>query len=230
MEKNKQRPGVMVYFHLTEPLRRLPKEDFADLMWAVLDYAQYGVLPQFENPMLQMSWGYLQHAADLDKERYELRCQNAKAAIQKRWNKQEDTNVYDRIPKIPYTNTETNSDTETHTNTKTNADADANTQASASANTQTQTDTQTETDPNTSEEGQRAEDGPAAEVAPLATPPKMANSVSWAKMQAAAKSCRRGAELERWREEQLAEITRQNEALRAAARARNAAKKAAGYS
>ena len=44
MEKTKQRPGVMMYFHLTEPLRCLPKEDFADLMWAVLDYAQYGVL------------------------------------------------------------------------------------------------------------------------------------------------------------------------------------------
>jgi len=211
MEKNKQRPGVMVYFHLTEPLRCLPKEDFADLMWAVLDYAQYGVLPQFENPMLQMSWGYLQHAADVDKERYELRCQNARAAIQKRWGKQSDTNEYDRIPKIPYTHTETDTQTETHTEAK--ADADADTQASAN----------TQTDPNTAEGQQRAEGGPAAEVEPLATPPKMTNSVSWAKMQAASQNRRRGAALEAWREEQLAEITRQNQAFRAEARARKTA-------
>ena len=221
MEKTRQRPGVMVYFHLTEPLRCLPREDFADLMWAVLDYAQYGVLPQFENPMLQMSWGYLQHAADVDKERYELRCQNAKAAIQKRWSKQEDTNVYDRIPKIPYTNTK--ADTDTDTETYPNADADADTQASASASTQTETTADTDPNTNTGEAEQRAEVGPAAGEGPLATPPKMTNSVSWAKMQAASVGRRRGEELDRWRQEQLAEITRQNEAIRAEARAKKAA-------
>ena len=219
MEKTKQRPGVMVYFHLTEPLRCLPREDFADLMWAVLDYAQYGVLPQFENPMLQMSWGYLQHAADVDKERYEERCAQAKVASAKRWGK--DATGTDRMRTVPKYNTNTQADTDTHTDT--NADADANTQASASASTQTETTPNT--DPNTPEEGQRAEVGPAAGEEPLATPPKMTNSESWAKMQAAAVGRRRGEELERWREEQLAEITRQNEALRAEARAKKAAQR-----
>lgn len=219
MEKTKQRPGVMVYFHLTEPLRCLPREDFADLMWAVLDYAQYGVLPQFENPLLQMSWGYLQHAADVDKERYEERCAQAKVASAKRWGK--DATGTDRMRTVPKYNTNTQADTDTHTDT--NADADANTQASASASTQTETTPNT--DPNTPEEGQRAEVGPAAGEEPLATPPKMTNSVSWAKMQAAAVGRRRGEELERWREEQLAEITRQNEALRAEARAKKAAQR-----
>ena len=51
----------------------------------------------------------------------------------------------------------------------------------------------------------------------------MTNSVSWAKMQAASVGRRRGEELERWRQEQLAEITRQNEAIRAEARAKKAA-------
>ena len=227
MEKTKQRPGVMIYFHLTEPLRCLPKEDFADLMWAVLDYAQYGVLPQFENPMLQMSWGYLQHAADVDKERYEERCAQAKVASAKRWGK--DASGTDRMRTVPKYNTNTEAQTETHT--ETNADADANTQASASANTNTQINTQTDTqtgantDPHTGTGLQTAEDGPAAGEEPLATPPKMTNSVSWAKMQAASVGRRRGEELERWREEQLAEITRQNEALRAEARAKKAAQR-----
>ena len=52
---------------------------------------------------------------------------------------------------------------------------------------------------------------------------KMTNSVSWAKMQAASVGRRRGEELDRWRQEQLAEITRQNEAIRAEARAKKAA-------
>ena len=215
MEKTKQRPGVMMYFHLTEPLRCLPKEDFADLMWPGLDYAQYGVLPQFESPMLQMSWGYLQHAADVDKERYNMRVQRASKGASMRWHKEAMLNdAYD----AKY-NTNTQADTDTHTHP--NADADADTQASASASTQTETTPNT--DPNTPEEGQRAEVGPAAGEEPLATPPKMTNSVSWAKMQAASVGRRRGEELERWRQEQLAEITRQNEAIRAEARAKKAA-------
>ena len=219
MEKTKQRPGVMMYFHLTEPLRCLPREDFADLMWAVLDYAQYGVLPQFENPMLQMSWGYLQHAADVDKERYEERCAQAKVASAKRWGK--DATGTDRMRTVPKYNTNTQADTDTDTHTYPNADADADTQASASASTQTETTA--DTDPNTGEDLQRAEVGPAAGEEPLATPPKMTNSVSWAKMQAASVGRRRGEELERWRQEQLAEITRQNEAIRTEARAKKAA-------
>lgn len=221
MEKTKQRPGVMIYFHLTEPLRCLPREDFADLMWAVLDYAQYGVLPQFENPMLQMSWGYLQHAADVDKERYNMRVQRASKGASMRWHKEAMLNdAYDA---------KYNTNTQADTDTETNADADANTQASASASTNTQINTQTDTqtgantDQHTGTGLQRAEDGPAAGEEPLATPPKMTNSVSWAKMQAASVGRRRGEELERWREEQLAEITRQNEALRAEARAKKAA-------
>ena len=120
-------------------------------------------------------------------------------------------------------NTNTQADTDTHT--ETNADADADTQASASASTQTETQTDTTPHTNTGEDLQRAEVGPAAGEEPLATPPKMTNSVSWAKMQAASVGRRRGEELERWRQEQLAEITRQNEAIRAEARAKKAAQR-----
>lgn len=219
MEKIKQRPGVMVYFHLTEPLRCLPREDFADLMWAVLDYAQYGVLPQFDNPMLQMSWGYLQHAADVDKERYEERCAQAKVASAKRWGK--DASGTDRMRTVPKYNTNTDTESQPESDTQTNADADANTNASASANTQTTAEPDTHTDtPTDTPSANGAEGLPASEDGTLATPPKMTNSVSWAKMQAASVGRRRGEELERWRQEQLAEITRNNEALRAEARAK----------
>lgn len=136
MQKNKQRPGVMIYFHLLRPMQCLPKEQFADLVWALLDYAQYGALPVFEDPMMRMSWSYLQNAADVDLERYETRCRNAKSAIEKRWNGKSDTNEYDGIPNIP--NTDTKAEPDTMTKRKSKADADAPAQVSASATPQTE--------------------------------------------------------------------------------------------
>lgn len=136
MQTNKQRPGVMMYFHLLRPMKCLNKEQFADLVWALLDYAELGVLPVFEDPVLSISWGYLQHAADVDLERYEARRRNAKAAIEKRWQGKGDTVEYDGIPNIP--NTDTKAQPDTKTESKSKADADALTQASASAKTQTE--------------------------------------------------------------------------------------------
>ena len=123
MQKNKQRPGVMMYFHLVRPMKCLSKEQFSDLIWALLDYAEFGALPVFEDPMLQMSWGYLQHAADVDLERYETRCKNARDAIEKRWHGTGDTNVYDGIPNMPNTNTKAEADTNTKGKSKADADA-----------------------------------------------------------------------------------------------------------
>ena len=134
MQKNKQRPGVMMYFHLLRPMKCLPKEQFADLVWALLDYAQFGALPVFEDPMLQMSWGYLQNAADVDLERYEERVAQNKAASAKRWGK--DASASTCMQTVP--NNRNNADPDTMTKNNSKADADAITQASASAKTQTE--------------------------------------------------------------------------------------------
>ena len=213
MKQNQQRPGVMLYFHLLEPMRALSREQFAEMIWALMDYAQYGVLPEFADPLMAMSWGYLRHAADVDLQRYEERCRNAKAAIEKRWGKR-DTNVYDRIP--PFTK-----DTKYNTETEAQADADADTQASASANTDPQTEAEPDTTPEPETPTEAAWAPPAAEMEPLATPLAMANSPSWAKMVEASRH-RMGSEaFAQWREAQIEAITKQNEALRAEARARN---------
>ena len=136
MQKNKQRPGVMMYFHLLRPMRCLPKEQFADLVWALLDYAEFGVLPTFEDLLLQMSWAYLQHAADVDLERYEERVAQNKAASAKRWGK--DASASTCMQMVP--NNSSNPEPDTMTKRKTKADADAIKQASASANTKTKND------------------------------------------------------------------------------------------
>lgn len=174
MQETKQRPGVMMYFHLLRPMKCLSKEQFADLVWALLDYAQFGALPVFEDPMLEMSWGYLQHAADVDLQRYEARCRKAKVAAEKRWQGSEDANGCERMRSMPYT------ETDTKTNNKSKADADAHTNASASAKTQTET-----------------RDRPPYEVPFHA-----------------------GEDFGAWRERQIEAITRHNQALREAAKAK----------
>ena len=212
MNKNKERPGVMMYFHLLEPMRCLPKEQFADMIWALMDYAQHGVLPVFSDPLMTMSWGYLQHAADVDLERYEERCAQAKAASAKRWGK--DASASERMRTVPNTTTET--DTTADADAVTNASASADTQSypTAAADTEAAAEAQTET-------GQELPGvPPRAPAEPLETPWRMANSPSWAKMQEASKLRREGEAFEAWREAQIAEITRQNEALRAEARAK----------
>ncbi len=139
MKQTKERPGVMVYFHLTEPLTDLNDSQFGRLMRALLEYAQYGVVPQFDEQLLTILWGFFRHASDVDKERYDQRCASARAAVNKRWGK--DTAEYDPEQTIPKT--------EENTQAQTKAAADAHTQAPAAADKQTETvsDPKTAADP-----------------------------------------------------------------------------------
>ena len=175
MKQNKERPGVMIYFHIFEMLKLLDTQQVGEVMLALMAYAKDGIEPQFREQVMQIVWVNMKNASDVDKERYAERCKNAKAAIEKRWNKQEDTDVYERIPTYTkHTNNNPNTETDTESVTNTKADADAVTQASASANTETEKET------------------PAAapqrrEMPPLETPPAMANSPSYQRMVEASK-------------------------------------------
>ena len=142
MKQNKERPGVMIYFHIFEMLKLLDTQQVGEVMLALMAYAKDGIEPQFREQVMQIVWVNMKNASDVDKERYAERCKNAKAAIEKRWNKQEDTDVYERIPTYTkHTNNNTNTETDTESVTNTKADADAVTQASASANTETEKET-----------------------------------------------------------------------------------------
>lgn len=175
MKQNKERPGVMIYFHIFEMLKLLDTQQIGEVMLALMAYAKDGIEPQFREQVMQIVWVNMKNASDVDKERYAERCKNAKAAIEKRWNKQEDTDVYERIPTYTkHTNNNTNTETDTESVTNTKADADAVTQASASANTETEKET-----PATAPQRR--------EMPPLETPPAMANSPSYQRMVEASK-------------------------------------------
>ena len=67
----KERPGVMLYFDAVRPvINRLDTAQCGVLLRAVMDYAQYGVVPELD-PMTGMAFDMLVPKIDRDAERYE---------------------------------------------------------------------------------------------------------------------------------------------------------------
>ncbi len=72
-DEERERPGVIFYFDKFEPIRdTLSYEDKGRLMQAMLDYGQYGVMPEFDG-VLKMIWGYIQPGIDADGMRFRER-------------------------------------------------------------------------------------------------------------------------------------------------------------
>ena len=99
----KEKPGVMLYFDRLPYLNRMDDAQCGKLFLMIMEYAQYGVVPEIEDPMLGMAWDMVKPAIDLDTERYEAKCERNRENIQKRWKKASNTTVSNRIP-----NTKTN--------------------------------------------------------------------------------------------------------------------------
>ena len=69
--KSKERPGVMLYFDAVRPaISRLNETQCGVLLRSVMDYAQYGVLPELD-PMTGLAFDMLVPKIDRDAERYE---------------------------------------------------------------------------------------------------------------------------------------------------------------
>ena len=83
----KGRPGVMFYFDMRPCLKRLSPEEKGRLFEGILDYAQFGVLPEFEG-MLGVAWDFIQPHIDRDGQRYEEISELRRKAALKRWDKQ----------------------------------------------------------------------------------------------------------------------------------------------
>lgn len=64
------KPGVMFYFEMVPCLKRLNLEEKGKLFEAILDYGQYGVVPELDG-MCGLAWDFLQPKLDRDSERYE---------------------------------------------------------------------------------------------------------------------------------------------------------------
>ena len=94
----------MLYFDIRPCLKRLTAEEKGTLFESVLDYAEFGLLPELEGA-LGVAWDFIQPRLDRDRERYEEISQKRTAAINSRWEKSraihENTFEYNDVEAIP---------------------------------------------------------------------------------------------------------------------------------
>lgn len=64
--------GVMIYFEIRKPMNRLTLEEKGTFFDAILDYAQYGIVPEFDG-IMGMAWDFVSDKIDMDTDRYKQR-------------------------------------------------------------------------------------------------------------------------------------------------------------
>ena len=65
------RPGIMIYFDMVEPLKRLDHTSKGRLFEAMLNYGQYGEVPNFDGDgMLLMAWEFILPKLNADEKSY----------------------------------------------------------------------------------------------------------------------------------------------------------------
>lgn len=80
----KKMPGIMLYFEIRPCLDRLTCDQQGMLFNAILDYGEYGVVPDFQG-MLGIAWDFIQPRLDRDREKYEEICRRRSEAMLERW-------------------------------------------------------------------------------------------------------------------------------------------------
>lgn len=66
------RPGIMVYFDIMEPLKKLPDADKGRLFWAMLEYGKTGIVPEFDGVAMAIAWEFVKPKIDKDEAEYNL--------------------------------------------------------------------------------------------------------------------------------------------------------------
>ena len=74
------RPGVLFYFDIRPALKFLSDEQNGQLFVAILEYGEYGTLPNFEDPLLNMAWSFVLPRIDRDAEAYDDKVEQKKYA------------------------------------------------------------------------------------------------------------------------------------------------------
>lgn len=65
----KKQPGTMLYFDIRPCLKRLSTQEKGILFEAILDYGEFGAVPELEG-QLGVAWDFIQPRLDRDRERY----------------------------------------------------------------------------------------------------------------------------------------------------------------
>lgn len=67
-------PGITFYFNDREALKLLSETERCQFYDAILDYAQFGVIPEFDSEKSAVAWTFIKPHIDYDIKRYEEKC------------------------------------------------------------------------------------------------------------------------------------------------------------
>ena len=100
----KKQPGSMLYFDIRPCLKRLTLEEKGLLFEAILDYGEFGVLPELDGGV-GIAWDFIQQRLDRDKDRYQEVSRRRADAANARWEKEREmqlhANEYIRMQAMP---------------------------------------------------------------------------------------------------------------------------------
>lgn len=89
----KKRPGMILYFELRSIFEALPGDKCRNLLLAMMDYAENGVVPDDLDPALVYIWPVIRFRLDADDQRYQSRVQAARRAALIRWQGTDDADA-----------------------------------------------------------------------------------------------------------------------------------------
>lgn len=78
-----KKPGVMFYFDVRPCIKRLSIEQKGELFESILDYGEFGIVPEFEG-ILGVAWDFIQPKLDRDTEQYDLKVEKSQFAVYSR--------------------------------------------------------------------------------------------------------------------------------------------------
>ena len=78
MASDKKRPGVLVYFDIEPALDMLDDAKRGRLFTAIVNYAHYGSIPDFNDSVLDMAWAFVKASIDRDGDNYQKTVQKRK--------------------------------------------------------------------------------------------------------------------------------------------------------
>ena len=88
--------AFVMYADILPQLSFLSREQMGDLFRAILQYVAGEEVDRLDD-VTQMAFGFIAAQIDRDREKYNEKCEKAKAAIKKRWAAEEHTDEYERI-------------------------------------------------------------------------------------------------------------------------------------
>lgn len=74
------KPGVMFYFEIRPCIKRLTLEEKGQLFEAILDYGEYGAIPEVDGSV-GVAWDFIQQRLDRDTGRYDEKVEQTKYAV-----------------------------------------------------------------------------------------------------------------------------------------------------